>query len=137
MQNNDKASAFAVSFCVVFSSLCAFADESKQVRVLHFPEDRSMGMLSVRDAGAHEKSYQGFEELCEARGDVSVAVGKEVLLDLSREAAKDLSPLAKLKSDDLYSIDGWRIPIDDQDLRHLAGLTGLKRLYFYTVPISL
>jgi internalin A len=136
IHRNDKAIDLVVSLCVLLGTSCLSTTAFAQTRILHFPKDRSMGTLSVRDADGHGKSYRGFEELCEARGDVAIPVGKEVLLDLSREGAEDLSPLAKLKSDDLYSIDGWRIPIGDEDMQYLSGLTGLKRLYFYTVPIS-
>ncbi len=107
-----------------------------KARILCFPEDRSMGMLQARDAGVHDDLFTGFTEFCEARGNVTVAPGKELILDPSREAARDLSPLTKLKTDDLYAIYCWQIPIDDEGLRYVAHLSGLKVLWLAYAPIS-
>ena len=40
------------------------------------------------------------------------------------------------KTDDLYAIYCWQIPIDDQGLRHVARLSGLKVLWLAHTPIS-
>jgi len=112
------------------------AKAGAQSRVLRFPKDRSMGTLQMRDAGVHEGLFKGFAEFCEARGDVVVPPGKELILNPSREAARDLSPLTELKTDDLYAIYCWQIPIDDQGLRHVARLSGLKALWLAHTPIS-
>ena len=85
MQNSIKTVASIVALCVILDTVCSSAASSVQERILNFPKVRSMGMLSVREA-----QDQSFEEFCEARGDVTVPVGKEVLLNISREAARDL-----------------------------------------------
>jgi|GEM_PF-1584377 len=97
-------------------------------RVVHFPADRSLGRLMVRDEGAYVHWNEGWEPLGDARGTVHVPVGKQLRLEVSREAAKDLSPLANLKPDDLYYVMLWRTQARDDALKHLAHLTGLQVL---------
>ena len=121
---------------IVLSPLGTLAVETGPVRVLHFPKDWSMGMLAVRNAGDKDKPYGRFEELCGARGDVTIPGHKDVQLNLSKEAGRDLLPFTRLKGDDLYSIKGWRTPIDDGQWQYLAHLTGLKELLIQYVPIS-
>ena len=131
----------------------AQAANSARERVVHFPGDRSMGKLFVRDAGP-DSWYEGWQELGEAKGDVSVAAGKEVKLEISEQAAGDLSALDKLGPDDLQMLSfGWKAvragslaPIgnlkglkalniqsarfDSDDLKHLTGLAQLEVLRF-------
>lgn len=122
-------------------------------KVVHFPEGRSMGKLFARDAG-QDSWYDDWRELGEAKGDVSVAVGKEVKLEISEQTASDLSALDKLGPDDLQMLSfGWKAvrvgslaPIgnlkglkalniqsakfDSEDFKHLTGLTQLEVLRF-------
>jgi alkyl hydroperoxide reductase subunit AhpC len=127
--------------------------ESARRRVISFPEDRSMGKLFVRDPGA-DNWYEDWQELGEAIGDVSVDAGKEVKLEISEQAAGDLSTLDKLESDDLQMLSfGWkamkvgslepignlkglkalniqRAMFDSDDLKYLTGLAQLQVLRF-------
>jgi beta-lactamase regulating signal transducer with metallopeptidase domain/Leucine-rich repeat (LRR) protein len=96
-------------------------------RVVRFPEDRSMGKLYVRDPGA-EDWYMDVEELGEARGRVAVPKGKELKLEVSEDAARDLSPLAKLRPGDLQMLGFWFMKTTVGSLAPLANLTGLKAL---------
>ena len=101
--------------------------ESARQRVISFPEGRSMGKLFVRDAGA-DSWYDGWQELGEAKGSVSVAAGKEVKLEISEEAAGDLSALDKLETDNLQMLSfGWRA-VKVGSLRPIGNLKGLKAL---------
>ncbi len=67
-----------------------------QVRVVHFPPDRSMGSLKLYDP-AKEVS----QDLGEARGDITVPAGMKLDLSISDDAVVDLSPLASLRPNDL------------------------------------
>ncbi len=97
-------------------------------RIIHFPEDRSLGILYIRDTGPHEPSLGPWERFAEARGAVMVPADRLLRLDVSRDAVSDLSPLERLKPDDLFDLMLWRTPADDASLTHIAGLTDLKVL---------
>lgn len=107
-------------------------------RVLHFPKDRSLGMLQVLDAGIKRQIkdfYQwidGTEDkwvyLGEAQGDVTAPAGKRVRLIVNKDACADLSPLARLGADDLYELSLSYTPADDRCMPHVGRLTGLSVL---------
>jgi Leucine-rich repeat (LRR) protein len=111
-------------------------------RVLRFPAERSLGSLMVRPARPEEpidaQLYwvrdQGWEVLGPARGDVAVPAGSQVFLRIhAAQAWRDLSPLAKLGPDDLYSLAlqgsyGSGPKPGDLCMAHLAHLTGLHSL---------
>ena len=125
--------------------------ESSRRRIISFPEDRSMGKLFARDSG-QDSWYEGWQELGEAKGDVSVAAGKEVKLQISEQAAGDLTALDKLEADDLQMLSfGWkamkvgslgpignlkglqalniqRAKFDSEDFKHLTGLAQIEVL---------
>jgi len=118
-------------------------------RVLHFPEDRHLGTLYVKDADTRReiKTFHywidgtRWEFLDVARGEVVVPPNRHVRLMLSIEGWRDLSPLARLAPDDLYEITfklhlpGAPRP-DDRCMPHLAHLTGLKELNLWQTDIT-
>ena len=71
-------------------------------RIVHFPEDRSLGQLYIRDAkNTRELSYwfhwtetgeADWEFLSDARGDIHVPADKHLSLTINRAARQDLSP---------------------------------------------
>lgn len=101
-------------------------------RTLHFPADRFLGVLYVRDVGKYRDDHgwasKGWEELGPARGTVTVPAGKELRLVVHRSAGDDLSPLKVLQPDDLVWLECWQVPVDDDNLQYVAYLTGLKSL---------
>jgi len=98
-----------------------------EVRVVHFPKDRSMGTLYIRDVGL-DSWYESWQKLDEAMGDISIPRKKEVKLEINEEAADDLSPLAKLKTDDLQMLSfGWK-KVEVGSLAPINNLKGLKAL---------
>ncbi len=97
-----------------------------ETRIIHFPKDRSLGILRVRDWGT--PGWEGWEELGPARGRVTVPAGKELSLKVTKEGARGLSPLAKLRPDDLQGLLIMTTLLRDEDLVHLAGLTALRWL---------
>ena len=103
---------------------------SGESRILHFPEGRSMGTLYVSDVDKAESiSYDDWTRLCEATGSVTVPAGKVLKLVLSKDAGGDLSPLSVLGSDDLTRLECHRVEIDDEQLKHVSHMTGLRDLY--------
>ena len=76
---------------------------SQQERVIHFPPDRSMGMLSVLDLDNPDSEME-LEEISKAQGNITVPMGKYLSLTVSDEAVTDLSYLSKLKPNDLQSL---------------------------------
>jgi beta-lactamase regulating signal transducer with metallopeptidase domain/Leucine-rich repeat (LRR) protein len=101
-----------------------------QSRVLHFPRDRSLGMVMIADRNYLDTtSYDDWEALGEATGDLVVPQGMAVRLDVSREACADLSPLSALAPNDLHMIFCRRPEFTDDALSHMSHLTGLQELY--------
>jgi hypothetical protein len=122
--------------------------------------DRSLGTLFIRTEKASEEmepqdgfslSSQGvhlggskkkdaWDYLGEARGQVFVARGKELLLRVGedrRSGSRDLSALALLRPNDLQSLDlSYGRIIDDSDLSYIVKLTGLRELDLSGVKMS-
>ena len=123
-------------------------------RVVHFPKDRSMGVLLLCDSDAADLGE--WEEFCEARGSVAVPAGKELMLEafvplLTRyrklmwkaglwkppQPVYDLSPLGSLAPGDLQGLYVMApSQISDADLVHLKGLTSLRALALFSTSIS-
>jgi Leucine-rich repeat (LRR) protein len=126
-------------------------DEGETVRdrILHFPEERSLGTVFFRYAGA--ETSNGFGKQA-AQGAVVVPTGSFATLVISEEGASDLSPLAVLDPayirnlslsnidfdasqlrfigtlSSLEFLDLSQTSVTDDDLQHLSGLTALKYL---------
>lgn len=86
-------------------SLVYAEDSEAEKYILHFPEDRSLGTIKVRDWDKPSRQYFDWEFLnqwetfAEAKGDVIVPKDKKLALVINKEAAKDLSPLLSLEPD--------------------------------------
>jgi Leucine-rich repeat (LRR) protein len=118
-------------------------EQVSKERIVHFPKNRSLGQLKIKDAVIKRKirsfhywiseGYTRWELLGEATGDVVIPKGKLLALDVSQSGWRDLSALLKLQPDDLYmlSIPGpypsGPMP-GDSIMSHIAYLTGLKEL---------
>ena len=138
----------AVAFAEVRPDKTAAASAAA-ARVLHFPADRSMGEVHVQDettSPIEEFFYDRIRQdnwrfLCPAKGDVVIPAGKRVYLLVQGErACRDLSPLARLRPDDLYrlSINLWQVrgvEADRDILPHLQGLNGLAILELRGVEV--
>jgi len=122
-------------------------------RVLHFPARRSLGQLTVQDSSAKRQvrtfdlvtdtvdGRENWQYLCEARGDVAIAPGRRVRLTVTPSAWRDLSPLAKLRPDDLYLLDFEGPPPEvkkagDNCMPHIGRLTGLKVLKLWNTNVT-
>jgi len=115
-------------------------------RVLHFPADRSLGMVYVRDANltrqieTYYHHIDGVEDkweyIGEAQGDVPTPEGKRTQLRVSEKGCKNLSPLADLGPNDLDELCLYYIPATDGNMRHVGRLTGLKVLHLEMTNIG-
>ena len=111
-----------------------------EARVLHFPADRSIGYLKLRDASIPrvvDTYYYWFDQMnwhyfALAKGDVAIPAGKLVSLHLNVTADEEESPFAGLEPNDLYWVyfEGYNMdfPPGDEALRHLSALTGVRKL---------
>jgi internalin A len=112
------------------------ASAKAPVREIRFPDDRSLGKLWIRDEkytrhidGFHyHTSDMEWESSGQARGTVKIPTGKVVWLMVARDAVHDLSPLAKLGPNDLYSLSLAWMPAGDGVMQHVAHLSGLRKL---------
>ena len=93
-------------------------------RVLHFPEDYSMGTLRIGG------------ESVEAQGTVEVPAGVPVSLRVNDAGAADLSPLANFGETDIQTLSLTGTAVQDEQLANIQGLTGLTRLELRETPIT-
>lgn len=110
-------------------------DNNKKIglRVVHFPKDRSLGVLYLgRLRPLDSFWWQGWEMVGQAKGNVQVPIDKDVQLAVSEARSRDVSALTTLKPNDLQVLT--LVNIDDATLAHLAGLTGLRQLALYSSP---
>jgi len=108
-------------------------------RVIHFPKDRSLGKVLI--ANPHNMSFTVNHETNPwkfaglAQGKVEIPANTIARLEVAKEALRDLSPLSKLRPDDLQSLslavaenEYRRYDFDRKVLPHLGNLTGLQEL---------
>ncbi|MBX3179702.1 MAG: carboxypeptidase regulatory-like domain-containing protein [Candidatus Hydrogenedentes bacterium] len=93
-------------------------------RVLRFPEDYSMGTLQIGG------------ESVDARGAVEAPAGAPVYLRVNDAGAADLSPLANFGATDIQSLSLTGTAVQDEQLAHIQGLTGLTRLELRETPVT-
>jgi Leucine-rich repeat (LRR) protein len=152
--NPRAGAALALGMSIVVTCLTigvAFAQtlpNRSEFKIVHFPEDRSLGKLYIQDMKESKEFEFWFhwtrvgeesEYLCEAKGDVRVPAGKRLSLTINPAALNDLSGLSKLRPDDLYGMGfniSQRNPATDDCLLHLAHLTGLKSLNISRTDIT-
>jgi hypothetical protein len=103
-------------------------------RALRFPEDRSLGMVSIRRPDGPDGSQ--WVPIGEAQGVVQVTADVDVRLVVSPDAAFDLAPLAALGPAGLRQLVLSSTLADDAQLVHLRPLTGLERLYLDGTPVQ-
>ena len=111
-------------------------------RTIQFPEDRAVGYIHMSDGDAcipffhgrftregelvGDTPVAGWRFLGEARSQVEVPTSGVILLEVLPEAARDLSWLAALGANDLTAIWLGNTHVNDEQLQHLAHLTGLR-----------
>ncbi len=95
-------------------------------RVFHFPDDRSLGKLKAGDP--ESKSPDGWDDLGDAKGKVTVPAGKAVFLTLAPGSGVDIGSLAGLKGSDIQVLQLVSAGLVDDDLATLKNMSGLKHL---------
>lgn len=95
-------------------------------RTISFPNDVSIGNLSVRDLGSTEAG--DWTDLGEARGEVTVPAGKELQLKVPSDYSGDFSSLAGLGASDFQELHMEEVQVGDAGLAHLKDLTSLRLL---------
>jgi len=127
-----------ITFCLEQS---AFGNA--KARIAYFPKDRSLGILFTRVSGVEgRESWQGWEELGQARGEISISHGKELRLTVLDNNYENFAYLASLSSNDIQNLYIRCRHLQDSDLVHLKGLTGLQSLRLtsgssaYTCPLT-
>ncbi len=126
-------------FCI--SSLLSAQENIS--KIISFPENKSLGILSIRDSGiGGRKSWEGWKELGQARGNISIPNNKEIRLEISDNNYENLAGLASLKSNDIKVLSIYCRNLQDSDLVYLKELTGLESLVLssgisrYTCPLN-
>lgn len=123
---------WAVMIGVMLGSIGA-PEAAGQERILHFPKDRSIGEVFVRD---HNSSVEGFDALIgwkwlgQGKGDVKIPADMAARLDIIKEARQGGKPFEGLKPDDIQMLDFTQYEDADdsvlEDIPHLAGLQALN-----------
>ena len=114
---------------------------AKAERVLRFPSNRTMGIVYWRKVPAKPEDRldmycDDWKEIGEARGEVHVPAGGEVRLQISKAASSDMSGLDQLLPDQIQAFDCRETNLNDEGMRHVGRLTGLKILYVFDTPIT-
>lgn len=148
--------AITFGLLIALISGIAFTAQSTNIeageRILHFPADRSIGMVKIKDSDQIRQvmSFEfwvaagdwwngDWEYLADARGDVKIPAGKLAALYVNKSGWEDLSPLSALRPDDLYMLSFNTSDVQrprDKCMPHLAHLTGLKVLNLWFTDIG-
>ncbi len=124
--------------------------EPATTRVLHFPQDQSVGVVYLQDEnlvipetvkGYHSGyTYAERENFSCARGDVHIPAGKRVILTIRGVGASPeryRKVLESIGPDDLHGLEFLFVPAIDDDIMPLVTrLTGLRKLSLGGVRVS-
>ncbi len=117
------------------------AAEQVRLRVVHFPKEQAVGSLKIRDVSSDDYSDRGLLSragwalLGQAQGDIQVPTGRDLRLEVYREAT-DFSFLANLKPNDLQVLYLSLGQVFDEDLVHVKGLSRLLGLHLGSTAIE-
>ena len=120
--------AIMINLCFLSFTIYVEAEQNSS-RIVHFPKDRAVGRLMIREIDPNQRSrfMSGWELLDQAQGDVTIPAGKQLRLEVFRDET-DISFISELQPNDLESLSLSRTNIVDEDFVHLKGLTGLLDL---------
>lgn len=121
-------------------------------KVLHFPDDQSVGVVYVQDEGLVSPeivhgfhpgyAYAEMENFSWARGDVTIPAGKRVILCIRGFGVtpeRYLCTLASLEPNDLYGLQFFALePVTFKDdwIEPIARLEGLRWLHLAGIRVS-
>ena len=118
------------------------AKSSDNAIVLHFPADRSVGILHTRPWRDDGYTFLSdgwkapWKRLGEVRGDVRIEPDLDVRLDVNRAASTDLTFLDQLPPRAIRSLMLGDTEVNDENLHHVGRLIGLKRLELSSTPVT-
>ena len=122
---------YVITMLFMFSSAKVTEADGRE-RTIHFPKNRSVGEIFVRDRNA---SITGFDALMdwkwlgEAKGDVTIPADMAVRLNITKNAWQAGKPFEGLKSDDIQMLSFTQYKdADDSILKDLPQLAGLEVL---------
>ncbi len=96
---------------------------------MDFPSEYSMGELYLLDRNAsQDESEPGTTTHFAARGRLKFPPGTRAILKLRYEGSQHMSELGRLKPNSLFGINMKRMEVTDDDLKHVAKLTGLVHI---------
>ncbi len=142
-----KASLLNVSILIFAAIACAEVSSAPQNNktaggapmFLNFPTNYSLGEVRVlkRNAGSNE-SEPGVVGTAPARGPMRFPYGTRVMLKLSYDGAHHMADLEKVSPDGngIFGINMKRLEVTDEDMKHLAKLTGLQHIELEGTDIS-
>jgi thiol-disulfide isomerase/thioredoxin/Leucine-rich repeat (LRR) protein len=132
---HDMRASFTSTTCVaallVLAASARHVSAQSETRELHFPQDRAIGKVYARPVkadGYASSAYQDFNPIGDATGSVKITAGQDVRLDVSKAASADLTFLDGLAPDDIQVLMLRNTDVDDEGLRHVGRLTGLRIL---------
>jgi len=109
-------------------------------RTLRFPEEASVGRVATRDWGWASNPLgdhkQGWQDLGEARGKLTIPAGKEVRLTVNPGQEGQLSALRKLGPNALQALYMNQCRLSNADMAHIGHLTGLFDMSIDDTPIG-
>ncbi|WP_339911465.1 redoxin family protein, partial [Symmachiella dynata] len=132
----------------------AATDNKQASRVLHFPKNRSVGVLYIATEKENElwdkysKAFDyrrdwAWKSAGQAHGDVVVPAGAVVKINLKQPGAANMSWVERLDPDDIYEVRVYPHPsspkafkFGDAQVRHLGHLTGLRELELMYVQVT-
>lgn len=127
------------SLCLVvpLASLSPMAtgETITRMRTVHFPEQYSLGRVSVVELTGLESDWIDSRDLGQAQGEVMVPADKALRLTVSDTGLSHLSALGTLKPDDLQVIS-FNGRVNDAHLAQLPVIKGLKRIVTYAPTLG-
>jgi hypothetical protein len=131
----------AISYKSLVGATSCFAQVSKTAVdapiVLDFPSNYSMGELYVLKPGAGANdSEPSTSTHSPARGRLKLPPGTRTKLKVGYEGSKHMSDLDRLSPNSLFGINMKRLEVTDDDLKHVARLTGLQHVELEGTDIS-
>ncbi|MBN2590959.1 MAG: redoxin domain-containing protein [Sedimentisphaerales bacterium] len=112
-------------FCI-FSLATYIQAEQADSHIIHFPNDKAVGRLLIRNANSDENYnlIDSWELLSQAMGDINIPEGKEAKLEVYEEST-DFSFISNLGSNDIQALSLRRTILLDEDFVYFKNLTGL------------
>jgi len=106
-----------------------------KVRTVHFPDNVSLGSLSIGKLQSLNTNWWGdWQHIGLARGRITIPTDKSLHMYIKGDALEHLSYLSELSPSDIQVIT--MEDIEDEDLKYISNLTGLKQLTLHILPES-